>query len=214
MDGNNTLSILNTEGKRVIIQQLPISKGMKTLGVTLAPDGNNVDLVAALEDKANTWADLILSGHLQKEEAWRAMQSTIIRGLEYPLVATTLTEAKTEKIFSPIRQAVLPQCEIVRTFPRSITHVPLKYQGLAITSLYTSQNIQHIMTLLKFGGTRTVTGNLISQSLELLKLEIGLSRPLQDINFHKISHLATDTWTKSTSNTNSVADHYDLIRCC
>ena len=54
------------------------------------------------------------------------------------------------------------------------------------------------MTLLKFGGTATVRGNLISQSLELLKLEIGISRPLQDIKFHKIAHLATDTWAKST----------------
>ena len=198
MDPNNTLTMLNTEGKVVMIQQLPVSKGMKTLGVTLAPDGNNVDLVTALEEKANTWADLILSGHLQKEEAWRAMQSTIIRGLEYPLVATTLTEAETDKIISPIRQAVLPQCGIVRTFPRAITSAPLKHQGLAITSLYTSQYVQHIMTLLKFGGKTTVTGNLLSQSLELLKLEIGISRPLQNINFNKIAHLATDTWTKAT----------------
>ena len=198
MDPDKTLSMINTEGERVVIQQLPTSKGMKTLGVTLSSDGNNADLVTAMEDKANAWADLVLTGHLQKEEAWRAMQSTIIRALEYPLVATTLTETETEKIFSPIRQAVLPQCGIVRTFPRSITHAPLKHQGLAINSLYTSQYVQHIMTLLKFGGTTTVTGNLISQSLELMKLEIGISRPIQDITFHKIAHLATDTWTKST----------------
>ena len=134
---------------------------MKTLGVTLAPDGNNIDLVTALEEKANEWADLILSGHLQKEEAWRAMQSTIIRGLGYPLIATTLTETETERIFTPLRQAVLPQCGIVRTFPKVITHAPLKHQGLDITSLYTSQYVQHLMTLLKFGGTNTVTGNLI-----------------------------------------------------
>ena len=188
----------DTEGKKTNIQQLPVTKGMKTLGVTLAPDGNNIDLVTSLEDKANEWADLILTGHLQKEEAWRAMQSTIIRSLEYPLVATTLTEIETEKIFAPIRQAALPQCGIVRTFPKAITHAPLKHQGLDITSLHTSQYVQHIMTLLKFGGTNTVTGKLIAQSLELLKLEIGISRPLQDIKLHKIAHLATDTWTKST----------------
>ena len=161
MDPNNTLTMLNTEGKVVMIQQLPVSKGMKTLGVTLAPDGNNVDLATALEEKANTWADLILSGHLQKEEAWRVMQSTIIRGLEYPLIATKVTEAETDKIFSPLRQAALPQCGIVRTFPKAMTLAPLKHQGLDITSLYTSQYVQHLMTLLKFGGTNTVTGNLI-----------------------------------------------------
>ena len=79
-----------------------------------------------------------------------------------------------------------------------MTHAPLSHQGLGITSLHTSQQVQHILTVLKHGGTNTITGNLITQSLELLKLEIGISRPLHDINFQKISHLATDSWVKNT----------------
>ena len=74
---------------------------MKTLGVTLAPDGNKKDIIQALLEKATKWADLVQSGHLLREEAWRALNSTIMKGLEYPLLATTLTEEETDIIFSP-----------------------------------------------------------------------------------------------------------------
>ena len=199
MDQALTLNMLNAEGRKVTIKQLQVSKGMKTLGVTLAPDGNNKDIVQALLEKASEWADLIQSGHpLLREEAWRALNSTILKGLEYPLLATTLTEEETEIIFSPIRQAALPKSGIVRTFPKAMTHAPLSHQGLGIPNVYTSQQVQHILTVLKHGGTNTITGNLITQSLELLKMEIGISRPLHDINFKKISHLATNSWVKNT----------------
>ena len=89
-----------------------------------------------------------------------------MKGLEYPLLATTLTEKETETIFSPIRQVALPKSGIVRAFPKAMTHAPLSHQGLGIPNLYTSQQVQHIMTVLKHGGTDTIRGNLITQSLE------------------------------------------------
>ena len=101
MDPSQTLHMRNSEGRRVNIKQLPVSKGMKTLGVTLAPDGNKKDIIQALLEKATKWADLVQSGHLLREEAWRALNSTIMKGLEYPLLATTLTEEETDIIFSP-----------------------------------------------------------------------------------------------------------------
>ena len=78
MDPTLTLNMLNSEGRRVTIKQLPVSQGMKTLGVTLAPDGNNKDIIQSLLDKASEWADLILSDHLLRDEAWRALKSTIM----------------------------------------------------------------------------------------------------------------------------------------
>ena len=44
--------MLNSEDQRVPIKQLPVSKGMKSLGVTLAPDGNKRDIVQSLTEKA------------------------------------------------------------------------------------------------------------------------------------------------------------------
>lgn len=198
MNPENKLDMLDSEGKRIQIQQLPTSKGMKTLGVILAPDGNNNDVVEAMTKKAEVWANLIYTGHLQREEVWRALNSTIIKSLEYPLTATTLTAEETQSIFAPIRQAALPKSGIVRTFPRDIVHAPTQYQGLGIPCLFATQQIKHIMTILKFGGTNTTTGALIRTSLELLKLEVGISRQMQDIAINHVAELATDSWIKQT----------------
>ena len=197
-DDMNKLTMVDSEGTRVDLKQLPTSKGMRTLGVILAPDGNNTDQVEALLHKAESWADLISTGHLQREEAWRALNSTILKSLEYPLTATTLTEQETTKIFSPIRQVALPASGIVRTFPSAIAHAPHKYQGLAIPDLYATQQMKHIITLLKFGGTNTVTGNLLQQSLEHMKIELGVTRRIQDIGITDKAFLLTDSWVKHT----------------
>ena len=69
MDPALTLNMLNPEGRRVTIKQLPVSQGMKTLGLTLAPDGNNKDIVQALSEEASEWTDLIQLGHLLRDEA-------------------------------------------------------------------------------------------------------------------------------------------------
>ena len=198
LDDSNNLTMVDSEGNRVNLQQLPVSKGMRTLGVILAPDGNNDDQVAALVEKAEQWAELITTGHLEREEAWRALNSTILKALEYPLTATTLTQQETTRIFAPVRKAALPASGIVRTFPSAIAHAPLRYQGLAIPDLYATQQTKHVMTLLKFGGTNTVTGIMIQHSLELLKIEIGVSRPLQELRLANIAFLATDSWVKTT----------------
>jgi hypothetical protein len=198
LDENNKLTMLDSEGNRVNLKQLPVHKGMRTLGVILAPDGNNEDQVEALIERAEQWAELITTGHLERTEAWRALTSTILKSLEYPLTATTLTIQETRKIFAPVRQAALPASGIVRTFPSAIAHAPLQYQGLAIPDLYATQQTKHVLTLLKFGGTKTVTGQLIQHSLEHFKIELGISRPLQEIRLADIAFLATECWVKTT----------------
>ena len=124
-DENHKITMLDSEGRRVELKQIPVDKGTRTLGVILAPDGNNADQVAVLVEKAEQWAELITTGHLEREEAWRALTSTILKSLEYPLTATTLTQQETTKIFAPIRKAALPLSGIVRTFPAAIAHAPL-----------------------------------------------------------------------------------------
>ena len=90
--------------------------------------------MTALRDKAEDWATLFSVGHLKREEAWRGLHSTIMKSLEYPLVATPLTEIEAENIFTPIKNAALPKSGIVRTFPKKIIHAPLDLQGDASTS--------------------------------------------------------------------------------
>lgn len=109
LDENKKLTMLDSEGKRVELKQFPVDKGMRTLGVILAPDGNNKDQVAALREKAEQWAELIITGHLEREEAWRALNTTILKSLEYPLTATTLTQQETTIFLPPFDKQLCRQ---------------------------------------------------------------------------------------------------------
>ena len=63
--------------------------GKETLGVVLAPDGNNRDAYNKLQLKAQQWRDNILAGHLSPSLVWQAAKTTIMKTLEYPLPALT-----------------------------------------------------------------------------------------------------------------------------
>jgi hypothetical protein len=45
-----------------------------------------------LREKAEAWRDNINSGHLNKEDAWQALETTIMKTLQYPLKALTLSQ--------------------------------------------------------------------------------------------------------------------------
>ena len=53
----------------LIDEQQPLSQkeahdGLETLGVILAPDGNNKKMITKLKSKTEKWKDLITSGHI------------------------------------------------------------------------------------------------------------------------------------------------------
>ena len=64
------------------LETLNPSVGKETLGVILAPDGNNKDAVKNLTKKATEWKDLVKAGHLKRHTAWQALESTILKTLE------------------------------------------------------------------------------------------------------------------------------------
>jgi len=68
----------------------------ETLGVYLAPDGNNKTAIQELRKKSERWRDLVRTGHLSSKDAWIALNSTVIKTLEFPLPALTLKKKECE----------------------------------------------------------------------------------------------------------------------
>ena len=123
------------------------------------------------------------------------MTTTIMKSIQYPLAATTLVEKECEAIMQPLLQAALLASGIVRTIPRALVFGPKYYQGLAVSSLYTHQQVEHIERMLKFGQAKdNITGKLLCQSLEATKLEVGCSGSLLLLSFMEYGGLATPTW--------------------
>ena len=61
------------------------------LGVYLAPDGSNKKQLKHMKEKVTAWCDKVKVGHLPAREAWQCVSLTIMKTLQYPLPALTLS---------------------------------------------------------------------------------------------------------------------------
>jgi hypothetical protein len=180
------------------LEQLEVHDGRCTLGVHLAPDGNNKAAISHLRRKAEEWRDYIKTGHLNKKDAWLATESTIMKSLLYPLPALTLTEKECNYILAPVLEAGLQSSAICKNYPRAVTYGPKEEGGLNLPSLYTQQGVQRIATISDCLSSNDMTGELLRTTIEAAKVEIGVGRSLFSLDYKLYSHLLTDTWIKDT----------------
>jgi hypothetical protein len=123
----------------------------------------------------------------------------IIKKLEYPLPVMVFTEKQCTAILHPLLTLALQAMGIQGNFPRDLVHGPKKYQGLGIPNLYITQGIAHINWLLKYGTAEEhLTGKLIQQSMEAMKVEVRLPGPILSQSYDAFGQLATNCWLKHT----------------
>ena len=108
------------------------------------------------------------------------MNQTILKGLEYPLAATTLTEKQLNSAIAPVLQTALPRAGFTRKFPRAVLYGPTAFQGLGVSNLHTFQYCRHIQDIVDQTWKHTLAGDLIIANLDAVKLEAGLFGHLFD----------------------------------
>jgi len=130
------------------IKRLQASNAQWTLGIYLAPDGNNKTQLQILLTKTKTWADKAQTGHLNKVTAWLNLMSTILQQVHCVLLVTTLMQTQCNQVMAPCYCCRVPAAGIMSSFPSAILQAPYEYFGLGITNLYHKQGIQHILSIL------------------------------------------------------------------
>jgi hypothetical protein len=100
------------------------------------------------------------TGFLSKADAWYALNMTILKTLEYPMVATTISEKLWEYIMAPILQAGLPRLGIARNFPRDILFGPKSLQGFGIFHPWYRQELMHLITGIQQSSFQSISGEL------------------------------------------------------
>jgi hypothetical protein len=76
----------------VELEQLEVTKARKTLGVKIAPTGDNTAQFEHMLEVSHKWAAQIKASYLRQMYAWLSLRSTIWKTLGYPLTCTTLTK--------------------------------------------------------------------------------------------------------------------------
>jgi Reverse transcriptase (RNA-dependent DNA polymerase) len=192
------LTVKDEFGVRQPLRRLTPADAERTLGARISPNGSCVREKRYLRECAEAWADHIRTGRLPRSLSWKALLTTIMRTLLYPLPVTYFTRADCDYIMAPVLRVALSHSGVFRNIPRAIVYAPLQYQGLAVPDLYIEQGFQKITRLLKFGrSSKSITSNLIRHSAEAMKLELGLNGHLLQQDIARFEDMITPSWMKS-----------------
>ena len=90
-------------------------------------------MIDKLHSKSEKWKDLITSGHITKTNAYQALNTTILKSLEYPMPALTLTKKQCTHIMAPALTVGLAKSGVSSRFPREAVYGPKGTGGLGIS---------------------------------------------------------------------------------
>ena len=197
-DSPATLRIRSPSGRVVPIERVSPMEARKTLGVWTAPDGSMKAEYAYLESKVKNWTERICVRTLPHHLVWMSLHTGIFKTLQYPLAATTFSEAECRSLCSPLLKIGLSRSHIVRSMPRPVVHGPQVTGGFAVPDLYVEQAIAHLTAFISFGHSESsITGFLLRNTLEFLQLELGTAGNPLALNFQDWSKCAVPTWCTS-----------------
>ena len=151
-----------------------------------------------IKEQSGKWADNLTNLTLGKNTVWLAINSRIMKSLEWPLTAITLTKTQCTRIMHPIVTAGLKASGAPTHMDRKIVYGPAHLMGLAVKDLYTTQGISHIRHLLNHGHKHTITGQLMRATYKQLATELGLPGNIFDWKFEDWEKVATQSWVKHT----------------
>ena len=192
-----SLRIKSVTGQLEDLRLLSPFEAQKMLGVWLAPDGNNTKQIAEMRDITTKWAEKVRTGTIDKRDSWQALTKTVLKKLEYPLVALNLTEKECRHIMAPALAAGLSRSGVCQKISRCVLYGNVELQGMGLHNIFTTMGIVQIQAIVEHTWGDSLSGKLIQTSLESLKMEVGITGSLFHKNFTLLGQLATDCWLKS-----------------
>ena len=192
------LTVRLADGTIANLSQKSPSEAAETLGIWLAPDGNNKKAIEALTTVSRTWADQLRTRPLPRTHAWLSMLMSVSKKLEYPLVALTLTEKECKSIERPLLEQLAKSCGYSKSFPHLVIHGPIEFQGMGRKRIYYVMGEIHLEALLRHYHEKSITGSLLQAALERHNLELGTGNSLLQTNYSVFSKIVTSSWMKHT----------------
>ena len=129
---------LNTHN---IIQQMATQKGIRTLGIQLAPDGNDCNEYQYRMQQATTIKQHLSKSPLGCEHTRIGFQSTWHAMIQYPLGTTCFTSKQCQKIQAKYMPTFLSRMGINQATAMALQHGPLHLGGFDVFNLETEQGV-------------------------------------------------------------------------
>jgi len=150
------------------------------------------------EHHSPEWAEAMRTKRLSRSEAWCCVQSTIMKTLEYPLVATSLSHSDVDTIMPPILKVVLPKLGIQKKIPHSLLYGSASVQGCNLKDPWVTQLVEHLEAIMHHQYRDTPSADLHVKNMELTQCHVGSAAPFWELPFDLYGCLAPRSWMKST----------------
>ena len=162
-------------GNRTIFPYCHANSPHRTLVIVLASEDNKTTQVDQMRNIAAKFGDNIQVGYIKGHDVMQALQSMVMRSLNWPLPVITISEDECTYIMAPSIQHMLMKIKLMNNIKRYAIYGPSHLQGMGLQNLYTHFGSTHLSLLLQFYNTDTDLGRLLKISLECLSMKLGLT---------------------------------------
>lgn len=188
------IQVADQHNNMIALPRYETNQAQRVLGVTMCPNDDGKQQTAILRKKGEDWAAHVEKRKINPSHAWVGLWSGIVKGVSWPLPATTLSVQQCNSIMAPILRVGLRSATIQSKICRKIVYGSTDVQGLQGINIYTDAGTQRIKHLIHHGHKKDQLGVGIRATFQQLQLEIGVPGNLFDWNHNDWKHITTKTW--------------------
>jgi hypothetical protein len=167
-----------TPDKPEPLRRVSTSEGQRTLGVRLAPDGNENMEHSYRIIQARKMGQRIRAAPLGREHIVTGFRAIWKAMIQYPLGATCFNSQQCHQLQTKYLPYFLSKMGINRTTATAVRHGPACYGGLEVFNLETEQGVQHASLIVSHLRKEDEVGQMLHISLDHLQLQAGVSWPV------------------------------------
>jgi hypothetical protein len=178
-DGSTiTLTAGATPDTPALLQCISTTDGQRTLGVRLAPDGNdNAEFTYRIQ-QARKMSQRIRAAPLGRKHIRIGFRAIWKMMIQYPLGATCFTSQQCQRLQAKYLPTFLSKMGINRTTATAVRHGPLQLGGMDVFNLETEQGVTHTNLVISHLRKNDEVGQMLHISIDHLQLQAGVSWPV------------------------------------
>jgi hypothetical protein len=139
----------------------------------------------------------IAASTLNSEATYWAFWQYYIPKVGFSLSALTLTKAKCEKIQSPTICDTSSKLHFNCNTSRAIVFGPVRYAGITLPHLYTTQSIGQLCSLIGHLYLQDKTADLFLIDISTIQLIVGSTTQFFNLPYHSYHMLVEPSWLRS-----------------
>jgi hypothetical protein len=184
------------DGSMAEIEQLPVTKAIKTLGSMTCPSGCNKAALERMQQQGQDWIDRVISAKVGRRNMWTMLDCQFWPRLGYAIGNNSASLAELKKFLQRIYWQVVPQGGVQGSAPKHLRALNKGFYGIRCPHPGIECMIAQVAKLLTHYGCFLGVGIQLQVSMELLIIELGLSaQPLQE-PYEKYGKRVTHSWIK------------------